>query len=348
MPADYERHVDLAQRAVEGQRYRIAAEHWAKAATLAQTPNDRHEAVFRQASNLRKSGDEAKYWTLLGQLARSPGPRRARAAYELARRDYEAASSDNGAALERVLVAFPDSAHAKAALDLLLSKQSQETRYETLAHLEPQVRDAATLHEYLQVSQARLAEQLGDDATAIRLYGATIERYPYPVGRYWDRALLRQAVLYARQGDRQSAIGALSYMVSHQESARLFGTYMRVYGPARLLWARLLVNDDWQAAHRALSELVEADDESRLIDDALWAAALLAKQNTATEQACADADQLRQRRPASRYVPCLNMVCATIQPESECRRYIKEKRSDAKAVLDLMLEPFIAPWGEQP
>src|SRR5690606_42104483 len=132
-----------------------------------------------------------------------------------------------------------------------VATRPQRRRNARVAQLEPEARDAATPDQYRRVSQGRVGEQLGDDATAIRLYGATIERYPYPVGRYWDRALLRQAVLYARQGDRQSAIGALSYMVSHQESARLLGTYMRAYGPARLLWARLLVNDDWQAAHRA-------------------------------------------------------------------------------------------------
>lgn len=340
VPVHYQRHVDLARHSVEEQDYAAAAEHWARAAHVAETEADRQEALFRRAALLRKTGDENGYWSIIQALADSPGPRQARAAYELARRAFETEPDRGSLELEQVVVRFQSSAHAESALNRLTSVLPLDARNRLLTRLQPLIRDQ-NLHEYVLILLARNAEQRGDRPRALQLYTQASSRYPYPKGQYWDEAMLRRAVLLAEAGDRAAALQLLTYMLSHQETPLLFGSYTRRYAVARILSARLLLEHDWQGAYDKLLQLASVDEESRLADDAVWAAALLAKEHADVQQACAAASALGTHHPDSRYASCLGFVCPRHQLTQTCRSYVLHQRNKAQPLLDQVLEPLL-------
>jgi hypothetical protein len=345
VPPKFAEHKARAEAAAARGDHEEAAQQWALASQFADIERSRDEATYRQATSLQRAGrdDEAK--VVLRKLAATDGSRQERAAYDLATSALLATPSDEGAQLERTLVQFPSSGLARGALERWLRRLTPAQRLVVLERLASKISDAA-LNERFLLQQARNHEALGQWSQALERYTSLADRYPYPSGQYWDEALLGKAALHARSGDLGLARQTLRHMLSYREIATIVGTYERRYTVASLMLAKFTASDDWRAAHTLLLDFPESYPTSRELDEALWAAALLARDNGDEELACADAEVLRQVDSSSRYASCSALVCdaeaqQASSPEPACRRYVAEKRSTFEAVIVNACTPYL-------
>jgi hypothetical protein len=342
LPAQYVSHARAAQEATARGEHDEAAAQWAKAAEVSDTATDRDEALYRQATSTRRAGNQTEYERLLGTLAQRSGSRQERAAYDLALMRLTEAPERGASAVRDVILRYPSSGLARGALDRWLATLNEERQLDTLTQLERLVTDPS-LHEYVLLLLARRSAASGDATRALVTYQRLEHEHPYPHGHFWDEAMLEQATVLAVQGDQANAAQVLRRMLSFRERSAIVGSYERRYSDASLLLAYLSLSQDWRRAHELLSAFDEHHPNSRHTDDALWAAALLARDNGASALACHDAERLREVSPQSRYVRCLHHVCSEIQATTECRNYVVEKRNTAASTLRASAPKLLAP-----
>lgn len=342
LPAHYVSHARAAQEAAARGEHANAAEEWAKAAKVADTPTDRDEALYRQATSARRAGQQAEHQRLLETLAERPGSRRERAAYDLALLQLAEAPERGASEVRDVIIRYPSSGLARGALDRWLATLPLTQQLATLAQLEKRITDPS-LHEYILLLQARRSTAAGDANRALVSYRRLEHEHPYPHGHFWDEAMIEQATVLAAQGDQANAAQVLRRMLSFRERSAIVGSYERRYADASLLLAFLSLSQDWRRAHELLSAFDDHHPSSRHKDDALWAAALLARDKGASELACHDAETLREVSPHSRYTPCLHHVCGAVEATEECRNYVVEKRNTAAATLRASAPRLLAP-----
>ncbi len=332
MPAEYVRHADAAEAATRDGRHRDAAREWGKAANVAETDADRQEARYRAATSSLRAGDEREYRRLLTSLSERAGPRQERAAYDLALNTLRHDPAVGGPMVHATIVKYASSGLARGALDRWLATVPESGRQAALSQVYSEVSDA-DLREYILLLQARNHTASGRHDQALAAYVRLERDHGYPYGHFWDEAMLEQAMLLFTNGDSSRATATLERMLSFREKSTIVGTYERRYSDATLLLAYIELDQDWQKARDRLHRFPNQYPTSRQRDDALWASALLARDNDATEQACVDAALLRQSSPASRYVTCLHHVCPSFAPSTECRGYVVEQRNTASATL---------------
>ncbi len=346
MPAEYVRHADAAEAATRERRHRDAAREWGKAANVAETDADRQEARYREATSSLRAGDGGEYRRRLTSLSQQAGPRQERAAYDLALNTLRHDPAAGGPMVHATIVKYANSGLARGALDRWLATIPESGRAAALSQLYSEVTDA-DLREYILLLQARNYTAAGRHDQALTVYVRLEHDHGYPYGRFWDEAMLEQAMLLFTNGDHSRAIATLERMLSFREESTIVGSYERRYSDATLLLVYIELDQDWQKARDHLHRFPSQYPTSRWRDDALWASALLARDNNATEQACVDAALLRQSSPTSRYVACLHHVCPSLAPSSECRSYVVEQRNTASATLRAALPGALgAPRGD--
>ncbi len=243
---------------------------------------------------------------------------------------------------------FPGSGVARGAMDRWLRRLAPAERLTVLNRLATEVTER-TLAERILLQQARTLAELGRPTEALERYSLLVDRYPYPAGQYWDEALLHKATLQAQLGDRQAAIATLDKMLAYRETATIVGTYERRYAVATLMLARFVAFDDWRRAHALLEEFPTTHATSRELDDALWAAALLARDNGDTALACDDVAALRKHDPASRYSECGALVCPNSDSNDApaCRDYVGRNRATFETVIQRAAAPYYSSVNEQ-
>jgi TolA-binding protein len=332
-PAAYSREADAAQIARQQGQHLSAAQHYERAAALAQQPRDAEEARYRAAASYARSGDTARAEQIYRALA-AQGPsaeRRARADFALAELLQKTGSEQAGQ--EQLAAAIrrnPSSGLARDALARHLSYLRKRGGTElTLAYL---AREAAALRgselsESLAYRRARELDDAGRRAEARDAYLACAAAFPYPSGAYWDDALWRAAQQELALGAPKLAIAHLSRMLSEQESASIMGSYERArYAEAQLELGRIYRDElhDPARARVELRKVWQRHPKSQLADDALFQEALLAKGASDETGACSAASILVTQLPGSRYAACAHLLCARLAATpSACHEYIK-------------------------
>lgn len=318
-----------------------AAEQWRLASAFADLEHVRDEAIYRQATSLGRAGRHEESAAILRKLAADPGSRQERAAYDLATAALLATPSDDGSLLEATLQQFPSSGVARGAMDRWLRRLKPSERLVVLDRLATKITER-TLYERVLLQRARALQALGRFPEAVEAYTRLVEAYPYPAGQYWDEALLHKATVQAHLGLRRDAITTIEHLLSHREVASIAGTYERRYAVAKLMLARLWAPEDWQKAHALLREFPTQHDVSRELDEALWAAALLARDHADDQRACEDIELLRKVDPSSRYAACGAALCSTAGPmtTSRCHDYVVNTRSNFDEVVLRATAPY--------
>jgi len=332
-PAAY---VQASQQAEVARRrgdHVAAAQHYERAAALAERPRDAEEARYRAADAYAHAGDNARAESLYEQLA-TGGPRSergARADFALAELWRKAGREAEGEA--RLLAAIrrhPNSGLARLALTEHLDYLREHGGSErVLGYLDGEANELAEteLGETIAYRRARELDRAERTAEARDAYLACAARFPYPTGAYWDDALFRAAEKELALAAPQRAIEHLQRMLAEQESAVMTGSYERGrYAEAQLKIAEIYrdVLKDPLRARRELRKVWERHRTSRLVDDALFQEALVARGAGDDAGTCAPLAIITKQLPDSRYAACAHLLCPTLAAtRNDCHDYIK-------------------------
>jgi tetratricopeptide (TPR) repeat protein len=332
-PAAYVKETEQAQAArVKGQ-HAAAAQHYERAATLADKPRDAEEARYRAAESYARAGEIAQAEALYRKLA-AQGPdaeRQARADFALAdlwrKTGREAEGQTHLAAAIR---RQPNSGLARGALGQHLDYLNEHGGADAvLTYLTNEARELAgtELSETIAYRLARALDESGKTAEARDAYLACATQFPYPRGAYWDDALFRAAEKELALAAPENALLHLERMLAEQESAIMTGSYERGrYAEAQLKIAEIYRDQlhDPARARRELRKVWEKHGKSRLADDALFEEARLARSAGDDVGTCAPLVILVQHLPDSRFAACAHLLCGRLPATSgQCHDYIK-------------------------
>lgn len=332
-PAAYVQETEQAQAARQKGEHAAAAQHYERAAALAEKPRDAEEARYRAADSYVRAGDTARAESLYGSLT-AQGPdaeRRARADFALADLLLETGRVDAGQArLVDAIHRNPNSGLARRALsqhlDYLRERGGPDAVLAFLTAEAPKL-GATELGETLSYRRARELDEAGKVREARDAYLECARRFPYPTGAYWDDSLVRAAEKELALGDPSRAVQHLERMLVEQESAIITGSYERGrYAEAQLKIAEIyrdVLHDDARA-RRELRKVWEKHPKSTLVDDALFQEALLARKANDEAGTCAPLSIIVKQLPDSRYAACAHLLCTklTATPNA-CHDYIK-------------------------
>lgn len=332
-PAAYARETQQAQAARARGEHAVAAGHYERAAGLASKPRDADEARYRAADSYARAGDTGRAQALYTGLA-AQGPdteRQARADFALAdllrKTGHE---PERQAHLAAAIRRHPNSGLARLALSQRLDYLREQGGSErVLAYLtdEAAALGGTELAETIAYRRARELDDAGKNADARDAYLACAARFPYPGGAYWDDALFRAAEKELALAAPQRAIEHLQRLLAEQESAVITGSYQRGrYAEAQLKIAEIYRDQlhDPQRARRELRRVWEKHGNSRLVDDALFQEALLARSAGDHAGTCAPLVIIVKQLPDSRYAACAHLLCDSLAPTSAaCHDYIK-------------------------
>lgn len=334
-PPAYSRQTEAAQAAAREGRHREAAEHYERAASLADKPRDAEEARYRAADAYARAGDLERAETLYRALATeaAPGERQSRADFAIAELLERSGRIEAGQAhLASAIRRHPNAGVARGALsrhlDYLREHGGTAAVLSYLAE-ESRASSRSELGETIAYRLARELDSSGQARPARDAYLSCAARFPYPVGAYWDDALLRAAQKELELGAPAQAIAHLERMLAEQETASIAGSYERArYAEAQLELGRIYrdVLHDSARARRELHKVWLLHPQSQLVDDALFQEALIARGSGDHQGSCTALTILVQQRPASRYAPCAHLLCTAVAPmASACRDYIKRE-----------------------
>ncbi len=337
LPAAYSQHSDAARQATLEGRHADAARHWHAAAEAAPDAKNRDEAWYREASSLQRAGNHARARDVLKRLATAAkGERKIRSTFDAAYAQLEQGDETAGLdALERAIIAYPDSGLASGGVTRLLSRVSEKrgpsAEKRVLDRLWQRLRERE-VGQLLGYRRARWADAHGSPQQALPLYLETMRAHPYPLGRYWDEAALRAADLQVQLGNAQAALTLLKNMLSHRETSDFVGSYERHYSKARYRMAEIFRDelDDCRGAREHFLAVVDDFRTSLLRDDALWNAARCAERLGNLDQACADLERLVGDWPESRYAACANGICPTLPARGRCHPYLMNDSTTPK------------------
>ncbi|MBX3127350.1 MAG: tetratricopeptide repeat protein [Polyangiaceae bacterium] len=332
LPARYAEARAAAERAYASGRYDEAATHWQRAHDEAERPRDQADALYRRAASLRRSGRSALARAVLDDLVRQhPRSHRAdRAHYDRCDLVIESGAASEGFdCLTQLVKARPRSPLALHAADRSLRhvehSQGAQAALGWAVALEPAVRGTA-VDEQLRFRRAELLERAGRPAEARAVYRDTARAFPYPIGAYWDDALIRAARIDVGLGRLGDALDATNILLAERETSHLQGSYDKpAFAEARLL--RASIYEQQGQPERAVAELRRLFHEhphSLLRDDALWREARLAGSMGDQRRACSALGLLRRELPDSRFAPCAQLLCSALGPLEgrSCRDYV--------------------------
>lgn len=332
-PAAYVQETEQAQVARKKGEHAAAAQHYERAAALAEKPRDAEEARYRAADSYVRAGDTGRAEALYGSLA-AQGPdaeRRTRADFALAELLLETGRVEAGQArLVEAIRRSPNSGLARRALgqhlEYLRGRGGPDAVLAFLAAEAPKL-GATELAETLDYRRARELDEAGKTREARDAYLECATRFPYPKGAYWDDALFRAAEKELSLGDAPRAVQHLERMLGEQESAVITGSYERGrYAEAQLKIAEIYrdVLHDSARARRELRKVYDKHPKSRIVDDALFQEALLARSAGDEAGTCAPLSIVVEQLPDSRYAACAHLMCAKLAATSNaCHDYIR-------------------------
>lgn len=331
-PPAYLRETEQAQNARRKGQHLAAAEHYERAILLSVKPRDAEEARYRAADSYARAGDAARAETLYRELAAGGGnaERGARADFALA--DLLRTTGRELEAQRQLVLAIqrhPGSGLARGALSShldFLREQGGSAR--VLAFLTEEVGALASteLGETILYRRGRELDLAGRSTEARDAYLACAARFPYPKGVYWDDALFRAAEQELVLGAPARAIEHLRRMLAEQETATITGSYERGrYAEGQLKIAQIfrdMLNDPGRA-RLELRKVWTNHPKSRLVDDALFQEALLARAAGDQAGACHALSIILQQRADSRYAGCAHLLCPALTSTTPCHAYIR-------------------------
>jgi hypothetical protein len=331
-PPAYTRETQQAARAQRQGDPLQAARHYEQAALAAASPRDADEARYRAADSYARGGTPERAAALYEQLAQKPGDRQARSAFALAHLRIDSGDTARGhAELAAAIRLHSGSGVARTALaEHLRYLREHGGASAVLAYLEAE-RSGLGQSELAETLDYTYARELDDTAQAARArdaYLACAARFPYPSGAYWDDALYRAAQKELELGAPRAALEHLTRLVAEQESAAISGSYQRSrYAEGQLLIAEIYRDKlaDPARARQELRKLWQNHPKSKLVDDALFQEALLARDAHDSAGTCAPLRILTSQLPDSRYAACAHLLCESLpaRPGMECHDYIK-------------------------
>lgn len=334
-PASYSSESDLAHAARRGGEHLRAAQHYERAARAATKRRDAEEARYRAADAYARAGARQQAADIYRELAaRGDAQRRARADFALADLQLGAGNERDGQSLlAKAIRRHPNSGLTRRALERHLSYLREHGGHaavlEYLAALQNSL-GRSELGEALAYRRARELDDAGRRAEARDAYLACASRFPYPKGAYWDDALYRAAEQELALGAPTEALGHLQRLLSEKEGASFVGSYQRGrYAEGQLLTARIYRDHlhDAARARRELRRVWLEHPSSRLVDDALFEEALLARGAGDQAGTCAPLQIITNELPDSRYAPCAHLLCDTLRNLAgrDCHAYIKRE-----------------------
>jgi tetratricopeptide (TPR) repeat protein len=321
------------ERAYHAGRYEEAARSFGEAAGKAKRVKDRDEALFMIARCLERSSRFreaiAAYERILKE---SPdGPRAGRAAFDIA--DVEIDHGDAAVGwrkLEEAARKSPQHGVARLAIRRLVEhQQEQGGEAAVMAWLDANraAFRGTDQEEVIAYETASSLARAGRKQEAHDAFLVIARRWRYPHGGFFTDALWEAAALDEDAGRFAEAIEHLREMLAVREKADTTGSYERPrYQSAQLRIAELYRDKlrDRAAARREFHHLYRDFKTSRLRDDALWAEALLAREDRDATAACDLASELVKELPESRYASCARLLCPTAPAgKKECAEYIR-------------------------
>ena len=334
LPRPYLEAKAAGHRAYGAGRYDEAAKHFREAAAKAQRRKDRDEVLYLEAASYQRGGrhrDARESYEAMLELS-PDGPRAARAAHEAARLEMRHGDEAKGwQMVHAAILRYPTSGLARAALLRYLGHLDETLGVErTIAYLEKGQPwfHAHDLGEATLYEKAKRFEQLERLEEARDGFLQCARRYPYPVGGLFDDALYRASLIEERLGRPRQAVEHLREMLRERERSTMHGSYERPrYSQAQMRIA-VLHRDalgEPDTARREFRKLYDAFTTSILRDDALWAEALVAREQGDRSGACEAVTLLVKKLPDSRYAKCARVLCEDApepNPAGECRDYI--------------------------
>lgn len=323
------------ERAAQAQRQGdplLAARYYEQAAHEAREQRDADEARYLAADSYARGGNADRARALFEALAGKPGERQERAAFALPELRLRAGDEQRGQAeLAAAIRRHPSAGVARTALAKHLAYLREHGGSSAvLAYLEAErgALGASELSETLDYTWARELDEIGQTARARDAYLACASRFPYPRGAYWDDALYRAAQKELELGNPQAALAHLTRLLAEREDAAINGSYQRSrYAEGQLLVAEIYRDrlHDPLRARRELRQLWNEHPTSRLVDDALFQEALLARAAKDTAGTCEPLRILSTQLPDSRYAPCAHLLCEALpaRPDKDCHDYLR-------------------------
>lgn len=328
----YRQHLAEGERASSAGRHRDAATGYASAvadALAAGRERDADHARVLQAAALEKAGDLPAARALYGSMARREGQSEASVHGRFRLAELQLLGGDEGAglaAMDRLLRDAPNSGLARPALARVLRghDEGEGGAAAALGYLQglvPAIR-GTELEETVAYGIALRLATLGRAQAAHDAFLDVATRFPYPVGKLFDDALVRAAELDEGLGRPREAAHHLETLLAERETTSFMGSYQRPrYGPALFHLAELYRDKlgDSDAARGAFRKLATEFTTSILRDDAYWAAAQVLAQRGDGAGACRDLGDLVREVPDSRYVPCALERCPALSAPAKRR-----------------------------
>lgn len=326
------------ERALLAGRHDEAARAFSSAALKARRVKDRDEARFLEGRSLERIGKYSEARQAYEKLLAHPGPRTARAEFEIAELDIDHGDAERGwARLYEAARRHPEHGLARRAIQILAARaaddRGEEARLAWLHEREADLR-GTDLAQVFAYEIALSLERLERDGPAHDAFLAVAARYPYPFGVFTDDALWHAALLDEKADRPGEAIEHLKLLISSREVSTGMGSYERPrYSAAQLKIAEIYRDKikDHAAARREFHKLYASFTTSTLRDDALFAEALMLRDDKDEGGACAAMEALTKDFPDSRYAACAQAICPTAQPSKRsCAAYIVRRiRGDA-------------------
>jgi len=335
-PSDaYLRAFAAGARALHAGRYAEAARAYADAAERATRLKDRDEARLLEARCYQRAGRvddaEAAYHRLAE--AKPEGPRAARAMFELGEIAIARGDAARGyALLEATARRFPNHGVTRPVIHRIAAhiedERGPEAAIAWLRTAAPAFR-GTDQEQKIEYEIALALDRMGKRAEAHDALLATARAHPYPFGSLTDDALFRAAEIDSERGQHREAIEHLRELLAPREKADAPASYDRPrFVVAQMRIAEIYRDElhDREAAIREFEKMYTSYPDSTKRDDALFAAALLAREAGDEARACRLITKLTTDLPESRYAPCARRICKSA-PEGKraCAGYIERR-----------------------
>lgn len=326
-----------AERAKAAGRYQEAADQYAAASRSAKIRRDADYAAYDSAMTLAQAGDVRGAVLRLEELAKKQ-PRSeytAKAAVDAALLRIRHGEPDRGwADLEAAIKAHPQEEAALSSLQKLVRRKDEASgEAGTVAWLEG-LRgsfESTRLGETILYERARRLRNLGKKEEASAAYVECATKYPYPYGAHFDDALFHASELEEELGRPKEAVALLLRMLHEREVAHMMGSYQRpLYDDALFRAAKLSEEKlgDRARARELYHQLFTDHTTSILRDDAIWREAELWQADGDGSKACSRLEDMVDKLPDTRYVPCAIQRCPSIarpkksRAPAECHAYL--------------------------
>lgn len=334
----YQEALGAGLRAQNAGRWEEAARHFAEAGEKGDRYKDRDEARLLQAEALEKLGRNDEAEALYRRIEKEAGGRYQgqRAAFALGRlvwetKGFEAGSAELLAAIQK----YPQHGLVRHSLRRMIAEvEDTKGPQAALAWLEPvHTRLVGTeAEEAASYERGGLLARCDRKEEAIASLLAQARKFKYPQGSLTDDAFFVASLFLEDLGRYKEAIDVLREMLAPMEAAYAGASYRRPRFPQAQYRLAVLYRDrlgDKEAAKREFFRVYSDHETARQTDDALWQKAKLEHDDGQQKDACATLEILTDKKPDSRYVRCVRLLCPTAaandpsRSDQTCPSYIE-------------------------